>query len=403
MNKILLFLPLLILLLSSCETSKITRKNISALQVSAKKQQETIELQLKNIEALQKTVESLQAIALRMETQMAALEAAQNSTLNTATEASLQPVKFPAEAANYQADASIAPAARPKTVLKTTEKGAKTAAQKGVASKEPTAPQDVLAAKPAAKPVKTIAKDKSAALKADNLLKTPVALGRVAIKDAIWLDAANYDRKPNFPQTARERLMLREINMVRANPKGYIAFVEEFIRESEKGTPVPRVPIVTTSTYGGNSKAVYDTTWTGGGFDTTKIDRKELATARELIEELRKTKPLMLLEPSRCLADVAEEQGLYLETIGKLSHSNAGGKLANERLPTGCAIAGISENLVAGTTSVRQALLQLLIDTKVTGRGHRRNILSPNQTQVGVYEVGLFGRYATGWVQEFGH
>jgi hypothetical protein len=63
-----------------------------------------------------------------------------------------------------------------------------------------------------------------------------------------WADVGKYNKKATFSISSREKQMYREINMVRANPKGYIKFVETYLAYQERGVAIPRVPTVTTST-----------------------------------------------------------------------------------------------------------------------------------------------------------
>jgi uncharacterized protein YkwD len=111
-----------------------------------------------------------------------------------------------------------------------------------------------------------------------------------------------------------------------------------------------------------------------------------------------------MLTPSECLTKAAKEQGDYCKSTGKMSHSGKNGKQIHERLPKFCSnLASGSENLCAGSATVREAFLQLLVDGNVPDRGHRKNLLNPEHTLVGVYETGSFNGFVTGWVQEFGH
>jgi uncharacterized protein YkwD len=227
------------------------------------------------------------------------------------------------------------------------------------------------------------------------------------VSDAkVWADAAKYDKPFTFAQSTREKLMLREINMVRANPKAYVEFVQEYLRIQERGMAIPRTPTISTATRIANGKKTVkrDTVWTGGGFDKSHINKNAVAAAKQLIAELQKMKPTTMLTPTECLTKAAKDQGDHCKSTGKLSHTGKNGLQIHERLPKFCTKLGFgSENLAAGSVSVRESMLQLLVDGNVPDRGHRKNLLNPDHTMVGVYETGKFNMYATGWVQEFGH
>ncbi len=400
------------------------RKSFYGLQALSKKQQETIDMQKKQIELMEKNIQSLEKIATRLSTQLDKMEAEQAKkdaivaeSTDIAINAETAPTNpYPSDTPTEKTDLV---AAKVKTSGKKT-KGEKIAektktdskAEKTVEAVKTDAEKTKVSkysekTKAAAEPLitKVSTKQKSAGLKSDILLRNPIKLGRPEIKDVAWTDASKYEIKAEFPQTLRERAMLREINMVRANPKSYIPFIETFIIEHKKGTYQPSMPNVTSSSYTRNGQTSwrYDTVWSSPHYDSTQIDLVEIAAARELIQELSQLNPLGMLQPCSCLTETAEKHGHYLETIGKIAHVDGEGKMAIDRLPKGCNVSGLSENLCAGTTSVRQALIQLLVDARVAGRGHRRIILSAKQTKIGVYEIGVFGKYATGWVQEYSH
>ncbi len=417
MKQKLFLLPILLLLFSSCESNRLIRKSFYGLQALSKKQQETIEMQKKQIELMAKNIESLDKISTRLATQLDKMEAEQAKQREIAAESTdiannneVAPTNpYPSDTPAEKTELS---AAKPNTTAKKSDKKTHKTGIAAIAK-----PTKTEAEKPTEKPTekpKTTAepfvakistKQKSSSLKSDILLRNPIKLGRPEIKDIAWKDATKYEIKPEYPQTLRERAMLREINMVRANPKGYIAFIQAFIDDHLKGTFQPSIPKVTSSSYtrNGQTNWKYDTVWTTPGYDSTEIDRVEIAAARELIQELSQLSPLGMLQPACCLAEAAEQHGRYLQTIGKIAHVDGEGKMALDRLPKGCNVSGLSENLCAGTTSVRQALIQLLVDARVAGRGHRRALLSAKQTKIGVYEIGAFGKYATGWVQEYSH
>jgi uncharacterized protein YkwD len=148
----------------------------------------------------------------------------------------------------------------------------------------------------------------------------------------------------------REKQMVEEINLVRSNPSAYAKYVKEYIKHAE---------------------------------DMSK-DTK--AAASELITELKKTKPLAQLAISPALYVDAREYGKEMQEKNVIAHST---------LP-------YNENLSFGIESIRDAVIDLLIDDGVDDRGHRKNILKKNITLCAVHEVpGKVEDFQFCYIQEF--
>jgi uncharacterized protein YkwD len=152
----------------------------------------------------------------------------------------------------------------------------------------------------------------------------------------------------NIP-SARETEMMNEINYVRTNPEEYAQYVSDYLEYWDS-------------------------------------DRSEIAAADELVKELRKMKPLDSLKFSQELYDAAVKHGKWMKSKAQFEHSDY----------------DYGENLVAGDSTVRFAMLNLLIDSGVSGRGHRKNILDPEYKHVAVREVpGRVGEWKYVFIQEF--
>lgn len=149
--------------------------------------------------------------------------------------------------------------------------------------------------------------------------------------------------------TERELAMLNEVNYVRTNPAEYANFIVEYTNYWES-------------------------------------DKEELAAAAELKKQLTTMIAVDSLRWSPLLYHDAFTHGNYLKRVKKFEHSNY----------------DWAENIVSGDETVRFAILNLLIDSGVTSRGHRKNLLNPTYTEFAVYEVpGLVGDWDYVFVQEF--
>lgn len=136
-------------------------------------------------------------------------------------------------------------------------------------------------------------------------------------------------------QTVREKQMVRVINKIRADPQSAIPFVEEYL-----------------------------VLW--------ESNASEKAAANELIRELKKTKPMDTLVFCADLYKMAKEHGEWMKRSNRFQHSK---------------YKEIAENLVAGNEDVTMAVIDLLIDDGIAGRGHRKNLLNREHKKVACFEI----------------
>lgn len=164
-----------------------------------------------------------------------------------------------------------------------------------------------------------------------------------------------------------ENDMIREINLVRANPAAYVQYVEEYLRNSNFG------------------------------------QRTETA-ARELMDELKRTSALPKLEPLECLFTAAKKHGEENRKKGENEHQGSDGSWPWDRVRRECSsLTDGNENLVGGPAAVRDAVILLLIDENISNRGHRRTLLDSKWRYVACYKIGTVGKMANSWVQLFGY
>lgn len=180
-------------------------------------------------------------------------------------------------------------------------------------------------------------------------------------------DKANYD----FMKT-EEMEMIKEINLMRKNPKGYIFYVRLYVEEFKKA-----------------------------GWDAMTT-QDEVNSANELIGELERLGPLSILKPHRDLHQVAVEHGEHMRRIGQVTHSGSDGSQPYERIRKKTSLQDGNENLVGGGNNVRESVIMLLVDSGISNRGHRKALLNPSWKYASCYKIGKVGVMPNTWVQNFG-
>ena len=174
--------------------------------------------------------------------------------------------------------------------------------------------------------------------------------------------------------TEREKEMIKELNLVRSNPEGYIEYVEKYIYELKTDR------------------------WS----DASMIG-DEIKTAKELIRELKKTQSMSTLKPHKGLYKASKKHGDEGKKKGSLDHEGSNGSWPWDRGEKYASdLTDTNENLVGGPDNVRRSVMILLVDSGIEGRGHRKNILNPDWKYTACYEVGQVGDMPNYWVQMFG-
>ena len=170
--------------------------------------------------------------------------------------------------------------------------------------------------------------------------------------------------------TSEEMDMVKEINLVRGNPSGYIPYIQEYIENLKKTGDM------------GNS----------------------IATAQELIAELKQTQRLSTLQPLQCVYTAAKKHGEDQKRRGDTDHQGSDGSWPWDRVKRECSdLQDGNENLVGGPANIRRAVILLLVDDGIDGRGHRKTMLNPDWQYVACYKMGTVGSMPNCWVQNFGY
>ncbi len=167
-----------------------------------------------------------------------------------------------------------------------------------------------------------------------------------------------------------EQTMINEINLVRSNPAGYVKYVEQYIKDIRSG-----------KAFGSSTNVAY-----------------------ELIDELKRTPPLSILQPVECLYKAAQQHGQEAVRKGSSDHKGLDGSWPWDRAKRACPqMTDGNENLVGGPADVREAVMLLLVDDGISNRGHRKTLLNKEWKYVACYKTGMVGRMPNSWVQMFGY
>ena len=134
--------------------------------------------------------------------------------------------------------------------------------------------------------------------------------------------------------------------------------------------------------------------------DFPEIDGSE---AKSLGTDLLSLPPLPVFSPNSSLMDVSSDHAYDLATnMDRISHSGSDGRSFASRIRyagfTKCA----AENIYTGKDDALIALMMLLLDIGVESLGHRKNLLNPAFTEIGVSIKYKKGEQKVVLVQDFG-
>ena len=104
-----------------------------------------------------------------------------------------------------------------------------------------------------------------------------------------------------------------------------------------------------------------------------------------LIRELCSAPPLPFLEPEEKLFLIAKSHAVDLSTnISKIGHQSTNGLSFSERMKRGGIINCASENISLGATEPIVSLLLLFLDIGLPDLGHRKNLMNPIFSKIGI-------------------
>jgi uncharacterized protein YkwD len=158
----------------------------------------------------------------------------------------------------------------------------------------------------------------------------------------------------------REQATIDEINLARANPAGYIKFLEDFKKY-----------------YRGREIHYPD--------GLVLVTNEGLAPLEEAIAFIRSLKSLPPLKLSAGMALAAKDQMNDLVKTGKAGHTGSDGSTAGDRLSRyGVWDNSLGEDIVYHSRTAREDVVSLIIDDGTSTRGHRKNIFKPDFHAIGI-------------------
>ena len=165
--------------------------------------------------------------------------------------------------------------------------------------------------------------------------------------------------------------VLAEVNLARANPQGYArGLLLQPVSDWERSLSP----------------------------ETTEQDPRAFA---EAIAFLMSQAPLPPLQPEAHLAAAADEHVEAQGPVGATGHNGAAGERFDHRLRRhGVDAEILGENIAYGPATPKDVVRELIIDSGVPGRGHRRNIFYSDFRAAGV-RCGPHRDYATMCVMDF--
>ncbi len=171
----------------------------------------------------------------------------------------------------------------------------------------------------------------------------------------------------------RARQMIKEINLVRTNPRAYVQEVQAY-REQIKNTE----------------------------FSDANYAKEQLRAIDDLIRELQITSPMATLQPRLTLHKTAQKHGMEILTNDAPSYVALDGSYPWDRITRDDpSLEDGNENLVGGPEDVKESLMLLLVDAGIPGYGHRRALLNPTWKYVACYEIGTVAGTPNYWIQSF--
>ncbi|MEO6539485.1 MAG: CAP domain-containing protein [Ferruginibacter sp.] len=203
-----------------------------------------------------------------------------------------------------------------------------------------------------------------------------------------------------------EREMIYEINRVRHDPTSYLQYLLPMLADARKqlkanGKGDKNYSLsFSSTTSNGKTIAKVDTTW----HYSNEENLKALTT---LIADLKKLKKLSILIPDSGIYRAAKKHAADQQLHDwKLMHTGSDGSDPWDRITLFSPSMSFGNENIGGrygyaSSTPRDMVLQLLIDSGIPGYGHRYNLLDPQWTHVGCSIEKFKGVYWW-WIQNFG-
>jgi uncharacterized protein YkwD len=125
--------------------------------------------------------------------------------------------------------------------------------------------------------------------------------------------------------------------------------------------------------------------YVGGVVGESEIGNEDVDALDEAITFLMRQAPLPPLKPSEALAAAARAHAYAQGRTYEVGHISPNGATLSQRLQAHGVWAGLAaENISYGYEDPREVVRQLIIDSRVPGRGHRQNIFGAHYQAAGV-------------------
>jgi hypothetical protein len=200
-----------------------------------------------------------------------------------------------------------------------------------------------------------------------------------------------------------EKAMVWEINLVRADPQAYIPFIQEEMTDMRKDSArlsgiVSESITTRVEEIDGQQVISKDTV-----YKNFYADR--MAALSELLLELGSAVPMEGLVPHMDLYTAAVKHGDSQAETRYIDHRGRDGSWPHERhQKENPEFTDGNQNIVRYRGTPREVVIQLLIDSGVPHRGHRRNILDPRWKYVTCHHVRQLDEGdVQWWIQEFAY
>jgi uncharacterized protein YkwD len=168
-------------------------------------------------------------------------------------------------------------------------------------------------------------------------------------------------KTPSNVDTTLIREIVEEHNKIRKNPKSYIPYLEEHMKQF-KGD-VRYIPGSKVGLQTNEGKAAYE----------------------ECINFLKKQSPLGELKFDDHLSRASQDHADDIGPKGITGHTGSDGSSADDRISRHLEWdVTIAENIDFGSTKASEIIISLIVDDGVSNRGHRQNIFNPSLKIIGV-------------------
>ncbi len=186
-----------------------------------------------------------------------------------------------------------------------------------------------------------------------------------------------------------DSLIFEEINKVRTKPKSYIPYVKIYIENQEKMKVLVKNGKAKTTSFSGNmsnDNTVNNVKITTG----INLINKNINAANELINILEKLKPVNPLIFNKTIDSISDRHGKYLDASNKRGHYGPNNQTIKDRFKN-YNFTYFTENVssvgsfVYINKNVKPIIINLLVDSGIDNRSHRKNILDPKVKFIGIY------------------